>query len=158
MRDLVQDVVAELQMMFDRKGLAIEVELGRAPLVSKVDPTRFLQVMRNVLSNAIKFSPQSSAIDISASAPDEETIQIRIRDHGPGIPPQELETIFDAFVQSSKTRDGSGGTGLGLAICRKIVTAHGGEIHATNAQGGGSIFHISLPSAKYTDTMPGALL
>ncbi len=157
-RDLVQDVVAELQMMFDRKGLAIEVELGRAPLVSKVDPTRFLQVMRNVLSNAIKFSPQSSAIDISASAPDEETIQIRIRDHGPGIPPQELETIFDAFVQSSKTRDGSGGTGLGLAICRKIVTAHGGEIHATNAQGGGSIFHISLPSAKYTDTMPGALL
>lgn len=157
-RDLVQDVVAELQMLFDRKGLAIELELGRAPLVSKVDPTRFSQVVRNVLSNAIKFSPQGSAIDISASAPDEETIQIQIRDHGPGIPPQELETIFDAFVQSSKTRDGSGGTGLGLAICRKILTAHGGQIHATNAQDGGSIFHITLPSANYTDTMPGALL
>lgn len=157
-RDVVHDVVAELQMLFDHKGLAIELELGRAPLVSKVDPTRFSQVVRNVLSNAIKFSPQSTAIHISACAPDEETIEIRIRDHGPGIPPQELETIFDAFIQSSKTRDGSGGTGLGLAICRKIVTAHGGKIHATNAQGGGSIFHISLPSANYTDTMPGALL
>jgi len=157
-RDVVQDVTDELQMLLDRKGLAIEMELGRAPLVSKVDTTRFSQLVRNVLSNAIKFSPQGSAISISASAPDEETIQIQIRDHGPGIPSQELETIFDAFVQSSKTRDGSGGTGLGLAICRKIVTAHGGQIHATNAQDGGSIFHITLPSANYTDTMPGALL
>jgi PAS domain S-box-containing protein len=157
-RDVVQDVTDELQMLLDRKGLVIEMELGRAPLVSKVDTTRFSQLVRNVLSNAIKFSPQGSAISISASAPDEETIQIQIRDHGPGIPSQELETIFDAFVQSSKTRDGSGGTGLGLAICRKIVTAHGGQIHATNAKDGGSIFHITLPSANYTDTMPGALL
>ena len=65
--------------------------------------------------------------------------------------------MFQAFVQSSKTRDGSGGTGLGLAICQKIVTAHGGHIHAANAPGGGAIFHISLPTAGYTDTMPAAL-
>ena len=60
-------------------------------------------------------------------------------------------------MQSSQTRDGSGGTGLGLAICRKIITAHGGSIHATNAPGGGTIFHISLPTAGYTDTMPATL-
>lgn len=157
-RDVVHNVSTELQVLLDRKCLAIDLELGREPLISKVDPTRFSQVVRNVLSNAIKFAPQGSAIEVSASAPNAETIEIRIRDHGPGIPPQELETIFDAFVQSSKTRDGSGGTGLGLAICRKIVTAHGGQIHATNAQGGGSIFRITLPSASYTDTMPAALL
>ena len=60
-------------------------------------------------------------------------------------------------MQSSKTRDGSGGTGLGLAICRKIIAAHGGRIYATNAPGGGTIFHIMLLSAGYTDTMPATL-
>ena len=65
--------------------------------------------------------------------------------------------MFQPFVQSSKTRDGSGGTGLGLAICRKIIAAHGGSIHATNAPDGGAIFHIMLLTAEYTDTMPAPL-
>ena len=65
--------------------------------------------------------------------------------------------MFQAFVQSSQTRDGSGGTGLGLAISRKIITAHGGRIHAANAAGGGTVFHIILPTASYTDTLPAAL-
>ena len=86
------------------------------------------------------------------------TIHIQVRDRGPGIPAAELEKIFQAFVQSSQTRDGSGGTGLGLAICRKIMTAHGGRIHATNAPGEGAIFHITVPTAGYTDTMPAPLL
>jgi PAS domain S-box-containing protein len=157
-RDLLEDVAAELQVLLERKGLALRLELGRTPLVSKVDPTRFAQVVRNILSNAVKFSPEGSAIEISAGTPDESTILVQVRDHGPGIPPAELETVFDAFVQSSKTRDESGGTGLGLAICRKIVTAHGGHIHATNAPGGGTIFHITLPTAIYTDTMPSPLV
>jgi signal transduction histidine kinase len=80
-----------------------------------------------------------------------------VRDHGPGIPPAELESIFEAFVQSSKTKDGSGGTGLGLAICRKIVEAHGGRIRAANADGGGSEFHIRLPARGFSETLPGDL-
>ncbi len=156
-RDLLEDVAAELQMLLERKGLSLRLDLGRVPLVSKVDSTRFAQVVRNVLSNAVKFSPEGSTIEIGASTPDESTILVQVRDHGPGIPPAELEAVFDAFVQSSKTRDESGGTGLGLAICRKIVTAHGGHIHATNAPDGGTIFHITLPTARYTDTMPSPL-
>ncbi len=156
-RDLIEDVTTEMELLLGRKRLGLRLQLGRAPLVAKVDSSRFQQVVRNVLSNAVKFAPEDSIIDIVAETPDEHTIRIEVRDHGPGIPPAELETVFDAFVQSSQTRDGSGGTGLGLAICRKIITAHGGRIHATNAPGGGSIFHIELPTANYTDTMPAAL-
>ncbi|MFP5443440.1 MAG: sensor histidine kinase, partial [Betaproteobacteria bacterium] len=138
-------------------GLGLGLRLGRMPLIAKVDPSRFQQVVRNVLSNAIKFSPEDSIIDITAGVSDDHSIHIQVRDQGPGIPPAELETVFQAFVQSSKTRDGSGGTGLGLAICRKIVEAHGGRIHATNGPDGGTIFHIMLLTAGYTDTMPAPL-
>lgn len=70
---------------------------------------------------------------------------IIVADRGPGIPPAELESIFEAFVQSSKTKDGSGGTGLGLAISRKIIEVHGGQIQADNRPDGGAIFRIRLP-------------
>src|SRR3989344_5213738 len=113
-RDLIEEVAAEMELLLDRKRLPRGV-------------------------------------------PGRHCIHIQVRDQGPGIPPAELETVFQAFVQSSKTRDGSGGTGLGLAICRKIVEAHGGRIHATNGPDGGTIFHIMLLTAGYTDTMPAPL-
>ena len=156
-RDIIEAVAAELASQLQGKQLTLELQLGRLPLEAKVDPVRFAQVIRNVLANAVKFSPEGRGIQISAGLSDDVTIHIAVRDQGPGIPPTELEAVFQAFVQSSKTRDGSGGTGLGLAICQKIVTAHGGHIHAANAPGGGAIFHISLPTAGYTDTMPAAL-
>lgn len=159
-RDIIEDVSAELQMLAQRKQLQLQLQLdlGRMPLVAKVDASRFSQVVRNVLANSVKFAPEGSSIDVSAKVKNENTIHIQVRDRGPGIPPAELEAIFQAFVQSSQTRDGSGGTGLGLAICRKIVTAHGGRIYATNAPDKGAIFHITVPTAGYTDTMPTPLL
>lgn len=157
-RDIIEDVSAELQMLAQRKQLQLQLDLGRMPLVAKVDASRFSQVVRNVLANSVKFAPEGSSIDVSAKVKNENTIHIQVRDRGPGIPPAELEAIFQAFVQSSQTRDGSGGTGLGLAICRKIVTAHGGRIYATNAPDKGAIFHITVPTAGYTDTMPSPLL
>ncbi len=156
-RHLIEEVAAEMELQLDRKRLGLGLRLGRMPLVAKVDPTRFQQMVRNILDNAIKFSPEDSIIDITAGISDDRNIHIQVRDQGPGIPPAELETVFQAFVQSSKTRDGSGGTGLGLAICRKIVEAHGGRIHATNEPDGGTIFHIMLLTADYTDTMPAPL-
>lgn len=156
-RDLIEDVGTELAPQVRSKNLTLALELGRAPLMAKLDPTRFSQVVRNVLANAIKFSPEGTSVRIQARQPDDTSIEITVQDQGPGIPASELETIFQAFVQSSQTRDGAGGTGLGLAICQKIVSAHGGRIYASNAAAGGAVFHITLPSANYTETMPAAL-
>lgn len=156
-RDLIEDVATELELLLGRKRLGLVLQLGRVPLFAKVDPSRFQQVVRNVLSNAVKFSPEEGRIEITAEASVDHSLHIQVRDQGPGIPPAELEAVFQAFVQSSQTRDGSGGTGLGLAISRKIITAHGGRIHAANAAGGGTVFHIILPTASYTDTLPAAL-
>jgi signal transduction histidine kinase len=99
-------------------------------------------------------APEGSTITLDwRTLPDGDHL-IRVRDHGPGIPADELDSIFESFVQSSRTKDGSGGTGLGLAICRKIMAAHHGTIRATNAEGGGACFEIRLPGL----TLPAAAL
>ena len=72
-------------------------------------------------------------------------VEIRVVDHGLGIPDDELEAVFDKFVQSTRTRSGAGGTGLGLAICREIVLAHRGIIRASNRQSGGALFEVLIP-------------
>ena len=82
---------------------------------------------------------------------------MEVHDEGPGVPEAELEQIFEAFVQSSKTKDGSGGTGLGLAICRKIIDAMDGTIVAGNGPAGGAIFTIILPSRSAQETRPAEL-
>jgi signal transduction histidine kinase len=122
--------------------------------VAKVDPMRFQQVVRNVLANAIKFSPFHGVIELSGETTPAGEIRIGIADQGPGIPADEIERVFEAFVQSSLTKDGSGGTGLGLAICRKIIEAHGGRIHAENRPEGGAVFLIHLPARGAVETAP----
>jgi len=71
-----------------------------------------------------------------------------VRDRGVGIPEEELTSIFDKCMQSSKTRTGAGGTGLGLAICREIVEAHGGRIEAENRKGGGAVVTFEIPRQR----------
>jgi PAS domain S-box-containing protein len=143
---LVADVVKELRPLAAQCELRVELRDPGRPLWSEVEPFRIKQVVRNVLANALRFAPVASRIDIGCRETSGGRIEISVRDHGPGIPPGELEAIFDAFVQSSLTRDGSGGTGLGLTICRKIMGAHGGSITARNAEGGGALFVIELPA------------
>ncbi|EPD34214.1 hypothetical protein HMPREF9701_06161, partial [Delftia acidovorans CCUG 274B] len=96
-------------------------------------------------------------IDVQGRIDGQGDICIAFSDQGPGIPPQELDKIFQPFVQSSKTKDGSGGTGLGLAICRKIIDAMDGTIVAGNGPAGGAIFTIILPSRSAQETRPAEL-
>ena len=151
LRQPLQEVLQELAPLTAKKRLRLELLLPQEPLQSKVDPLRIQQVMRNVLANAIKFSPEGALLRVEGSVvqPGElgghGDVLLRVADRGPGIPEAELERIFEAFVQSSATKDGSGGTGLGLAICRKIIEVHGGRIRARNREGGGSVFEIVLP-------------
>jgi signal transduction histidine kinase len=114
------------------------------------DKARITQVIINLLSNAIKFSPEGKQINIhfiqkAQLANGQAAMGLSVRDYGPGIPEDELELIFDKFIQSSRLNNHASGTGLGLAISRQIMSDHGGEIYARNAEGGGAILSILLP-------------
>lgn len=156
LRPLLREVAAELQPLLADKQLSLGVRGGDQELVALVDAARLQQVLRNLLANAIKFSPSGAAIELRAGV-DGQRLRIDVLDRGPGIPPAELEQIFEAFVQSTATKDGSGGTGLGLAIARRLVVAHGGELCAANRDGGGAVFSVWLPATRFGDTTPAAL-
>lgn len=157
LRGVVRPVIRELEPLLERSHLMMDVDMSDTPLVAKADPLRFQQVIRNVVANAIKFSPPGSTITLQGFMDPQGQAHLVVQDEGPGIPESELETIFEAFVQSSKTKDGSGGTGLGLAICRKIVEAMGGQIYARNVPASGAAFHIILPARGQTETLPASL-
>ncbi|MFN7152747.1 MAG: PAS domain S-box protein [Acidovorax sp.] len=157
LRGIVRPVIQELEPLLARSHLMMDVRLSGLPLIAKADPVRFQQVIRNVVANAIKFSPPGSTITLEGYIDSKGQANLVIRDEGPGIPDAELDRIFEAFVQSSKTKDGSGGTGLGLAICRKIVEAMGGQIYALNIPGSGAAFYIVLPARGQSETMPAPL-
>jgi signal transduction histidine kinase len=109
-----------------------------------VDPDKFAQIVRNVLANALKVSPRGATIEVDMTS-SQEQVRIRIVDLGPGIPADELERVFEKFVQSSRTNTGAGGTGLGLAICREIVALHNGRIWAENVEPHGAAICFELP-------------
>src|SRR5277367_302088 len=111
------------------------------------DPDRILQTLNNLISNAIKFSPEGSEIHLTARNVDDHEALIEVSDQGSGIPAGKLENIFDRFQQGDASDSRAmGGTGLGLAICRSIVTQHGGRIWATSTPGKGTIVHFTLPT------------
>jgi signal transduction histidine kinase len=157
LRGLLHGLVRELEPLLAPKRLQLALQLPDEPLTARVDPSRMQQVVRNVLANAIKFSPEGSTIELGGETNAAGEPQLWVRDGGPGIPASELEHIFEAFVQSSRTKDGSGGTGLGLAICRTIVQAHGGQISAANRPEGGAEFLIRLPARGQSETLPAPL-
>ncbi|WP_348945429.1 PAS domain S-box protein [Chitinibacter sp. FCG-7] len=146
---IVRMAIAEMGSLLAGKQLQLEFNEQQEEINTIFDKARITQVMVNLLSNAIKFSPSGSAIEISVNPVDllengEPAVSIEVRDHGPGIPENELETIFDKFIQSSRVRMG-GGTGLGLAISRQIMLDHNGQISARNHPDGGAIFTLLLP-------------
>ncbi|MDJ0842518.1 MAG: PAS domain S-box protein [Acidobacteriota bacterium] len=141
---VVNHVVDEFSFRARQKNIEIELDLAQSPRPVVVDEMKIGQVVRNLLSNALKFSPEEKTVRIALTYPD-GYISLKIIDEGPGIPESELESVFEKFIQSSKTKSGAGGTGLGLAISREIVTAHGGRIWAENRETGGAVFTFLLP-------------
>jgi len=112
------------------------------------DKIKIRQVIRNILSNAIKFSNSDTTIGINISNFEQqhiENIKVEIFNSGVGIPKNELNYVFEKFSQSSKTNSGSGGTGLGLAICKKIISNHAGEIWAESEDDGLTKFIFTIP-------------
>jgi two-component system sensor histidine kinase KdpD len=120
------------------------------PLLN-IDGFLIEQVLVNLLENASRYTPTGSEIDISAAVKG-HTVEIRVADNGPGLPPGSEQKVFDKFFRgASVSPDGRRGVGLGLAICQAIVDAHRGNITAANRREGGAEFTITLPC---TETPP----
>ncbi|ETW93487.1 MAG: hypothetical protein ETSY1_38995 [Candidatus Entotheonella factor] len=150
-RHLITAMAQELSPWLDERGLRLETHLPDDAKPCSLDTVRIQQLLRNLLSNAIKFSGTDTTIEVRLDD-EPQSLRVSVSDRGPGIPEAELETIFNKFIQSSKTKTGAGGTGLGLSICREIVSAHAGRIWAENRPGGGAIFTFELP--RQPDTSP----
>ncbi|MBE9532701.1 MAG: hypothetical protein IMF04_01140 [Proteobacteria bacterium] len=145
---LLNNCQLEQSQRVENLQLSFEVNAQKETMIGFFDPIRIGQVITNLLSNAIKFSPKGGKILVEMRYGEADEIQFSIHDQGVGIPNEELEVIFDPFIQSSKTKTGAGGTGLGLAISRQIINIHHGKIWAENTPHGGAIINFTLPSKK----------
>ncbi len=155
-KSIIDVEVADSNSPLKEKGVILEMLEPSIATHVICDRYRIRQVIRNLFSNAIRFSPEIKKITISFEAAtlpslseddnaDQPALSVIIKDEGIGIPKNELKTVFDKFIQSSKTKTGAGGTGLGLAICYEIVKHHGGKITADNNPEGGAVFTFILP-------------
>jgi two-component system, OmpR family, sensor histidine kinase KdpD len=144
---LISAALKQMRSLTDGREINVSVA-DDLPMVS-VDAELIQIVITHLIDNALKYSPQGSAIEIGAS-PDESNVVVYVKDHGPGIAEDEQSRIFDKFYRGKSERHLKG-TGMGLAIAREIVGAHGGEMSVTSKRGRGSQFWFSLPATRRAD-------
>jgi two-component system sensor histidine kinase GlrK len=142
---LIKKAVGEITPLIEAKGIQLETEVAERLPTVKVDSERILQALRNLIGNAVKFTPKAGRVKVAARSVTGK-IEVSVRDTGPGIAPENLKAIFDKFHQGNSNGVFSvNGTGLGLAIAKHIIVSHGGEIWAENHPDRGSTFTFVLP-------------
>ena len=144
-RPLIDQVVEEISPLMEAKKIHLEIMATEGLPIIKIDSERILQALRNIIGNAVKFTPEAGQVRISVRSIDHQ-VEVSVADTGPGIPKGNLITIFEKFQQAMA--GGSSvvqGTGLGLAIAKQIITRHGGKIWAESRLGQGSTFIFVLP-------------
>jgi signal transduction histidine kinase len=137
----VKRAIDELQPQAEQRGIALRMEVGPGSERMFGDEDRIMQVVVNLVSNALRFTPPSGSVTVRLQHADSE-IRIQVEDTGIGIPAALLPLVFDRFRQA---HSGKGGTGLGLAIVKSLVEAHEGQVMAASQEGKGSRFTVSLP-------------
>lgn len=138
------EVADALRPLVDKKSQTLTLQASKDLIVS-ADPTRFNQMLMNLLGNAIKFTPEGGQIGMAALRVG-NSIRVEVRDSGPGIPPEEEKRIFEAFHRIKQANKSVEGTGLGLAITRSLAELHGGQLGLETELGAGSCFYFTLPA------------
>lgn len=160
--ELFQELEATFRPVADGGGIRLEIRGEPDPAPLFADGGRLLQVLSNLLANALKFSPEGGRVEVAWRA-EGGALQVAVSDQGPGIPPESLPHVFGAFWQASGAE--RQGVGLGLWIARSIVEAHGGQIWVDSRPGVGTVFRFSVPwlskppagnSAPLLDPLPTA--
>lgn len=158
---VVSNVVTKYTEAVNDKSIRVDVVSPTIDITACFDEEKIQQVVGNMLSNAIKYSPDGKRIEITFNEGELKNIDgdmksvpalsLSISDEGIGIPKDELELVFDKFSQSSESTTGAGGTGLGLAISRAIIEGHGGTITAANRAEGGTVVTFMIPYQRDDD-------
>lgn len=160
LREVAQEMNALFAPVAKEKGLAFEVHTnGRMPAMIETDRQRLEQIIRNLLSNALKFTAKGSvSLNIAEDKKDSGLVAFVVKDTGIGISKDKQQVIFEAFQQEDgSTRRKFGGTGLGLSISKELVKLLGGSIQVRSEQGSGSEFEVRIPVTPVTTTIETAL-
>ncbi len=143
---LIGRATTEITPLIEATKIALQKKIDERLPVIRMDQEKILQVLRNLIGNAVKFTPERGGVTVSARVVNQE-VEVVVSDTGPGIAQEHLTTIFEKFHQASPTNpDRTKGTGLGLAIVRHVITAHGGRVWAESEPGHGSSFFFVLPA------------
>lgn len=143
--ELIRRVIITFENRIDQKELEVEVEFEHDICMVYADQDHISQVIRNLIDNAIKFTPRCGLLRIRSNVSDKDAV-ITIADTGTGIPPEDMENIWTQFYKVEKAHTpGSEGTGLGLSIVKKIIDQHGSSIHVESELGKGTAFTFTLP-------------
>jgi signal transduction histidine kinase len=143
--DVVDQAVATSRPHLDGRKHTLSVELPDSPLILHGDAVRLVQVIANLLNNAARYTAPGGRVTLRATRQG-DTLELRVKDSGRGIDPDQLESIFDAFAQVKQAGSGGDGLGLGLTVVRSIVGLHEGSVHAlSTGPGQGSEFVVRLP-------------
>lgn len=143
--EIARDCLAQSKLDADAHDVRLRL-VGDGPLMVMGNATLLERALDNLLANAIKFSPPGGNIELALRA-DRGEAELGLRDHGPGVPPHELDSLFRPFFRGSNAERAEG-HGLGLAIVQRVVDVHGGSVVARNAEGGGLEVRLRLPLAR----------
>ena len=144
---LVEKTVAAFALQAAEKKIALKAEIAPALLAVRIDAQRIEQVLRNLIGNALRHTPDGGVVSVQCSVNSEQsTVKVRVSDTGAGIPAEDLPYVFERFWRGDRSRSRAGGSaGLGLAIAKQLVSAHGGTIGVESEPGRGATFWFTLP-------------